>query len=71
MKWIVEAESIDDIVLGRYSILDKPLTECRDCEHYYFADNRVPQEQMCVCDLDGDRWRPDSFCSYGERREDE
>ena len=44
------------------------IVHCRDCKHYYYADNRVPQEQMCVCDLDGDRWTPDSFCSFGERK---
>ena len=44
------------------------IIHCRDCKHYYYADNRVPQEQMCVCDLDGDRWTPDSFCSFGERK---
>lgn len=43
---------------------------CRDCKHYYFADNRIPQERRYVCDLDGDRWMPDSFCSFGERREE-
>ena len=35
MKWIVEAESIDDIVLGRYAICDTPLIECEDCEYYH------------------------------------
>lgn len=35
MKWIVEAESIDDIVLGRYVINLDPLIECEDCEYYH------------------------------------
>lgn len=35
MKWIVEAESIDDIVLGRYAINDTPLIECNSCEYYH------------------------------------
>lgn len=69
MKWIVEAESISDIEQGRYTI-NGMLTECRDCKHYYFTDNRIPQEQMCVCDLDYYRWKSDDFCSYAERRED-
>lgn len=43
----------------------------KDCKHYYYADNRIPQEQRYVCDLDGDRWKDDSFCSYAERRTDE
>ena len=46
------------------------IIRCRDCKHYYYADNRIPQERMCVCDLDGERWSPDSYCSFAERRED-
>lgn len=47
------------------------VVRCKDCKHYYFAENRIPQEQRYVCDLDGDRWNPDSFCSFAERRTDE
>ena len=43
---------------------------CKDCKHYYYADNRIPQEQRYSCDLDGERWKPDDFCSYAERRTD-
>lgn len=32
--------------------------------------NGIPQEQRYSCDLDGDRWEPDSFCSFAERRTD-
>ena len=44
------------------------ITRCKDCKHYYYADNRIPQEQRYVCDLDSDRWNPDDYCSYAERR---
>ena len=44
------------------------IIRCRDCKHYYYADNRIPQEQMCTCDLDGDRWSPNSYCSFAERK---
>lgn len=47
------------------------IIRCRECKHYCYADNRIPREQMCVCDLDGDRWSPDSYCSFAERKEDE
>lgn len=71
MEWIVEAESLSDFVdHGRYTISTKPLIRCRECKHYCYADNRIPQEQICVCDLDGDRWSPDSYCSFAERRTD-
>ena len=46
------------------------IIRCKDCKHYYFADNRIPQEQRYSCDLDGDRWKPEDFCSYAERKEE-
>lgn len=47
------------------------IIRCKDCKHYYYADNRIPQEQRYSCDLDGDRWKPEDFCSYAERRPDD
>ena len=44
------------------------IIRCKDCKHYYFADNRIPQEQRYSCALDGDRWKPEDFCSYAERK---
>ena len=41
--------------------------QCRDCEHYLIDDN-IPQEERFVCELDGNRWNTNSFCSYGEKR---
>ena len=46
-----------------------PVVRCKDCKHFYFADNRIPQEQRYVCEISGEIWKPDSFCSYGEREE--
>lgn len=45
------------------------VVRCRDCEHYYFADNRIPQEQRYVCDISGEIWKPDDYCSFGKRKE--
>lgn len=45
------------------------VVRCKDCKHFYFADNRIPQEQRYVCEISGEIWKPDSFCSYGEREE--
>ena len=45
------------------------IIRCRDCKHYHYA-NRVPQEQMCTCEIDGNIWSPDSYCSFAERRHD-
>lgn len=47
------------------------IIRCKDCKHYYFADNRIPQEQRYVCDLNGDRWKPDDYCSFAERKDSE
>lgn len=44
------------------------IIRCRDCKHYYFADNRIPQEQRYVCDIGGEVWQPDDYCSFAERR---
>ena len=44
------------------------IIRCKDCKHYYYADNRIPQEQRYSCALDGDRWKPEDFCSYAERK---
>ena len=47
-----------------------PVVRGKDGKHFYFADNRIPQEQRYVCEISGEIWKPDSFCSYGERREE-
>lgn len=45
------------------------IIRCRECKHYYFADNRIPWDKRYVCDIGGEVWQPDDYCSYGERRE--
>lgn len=57
----IEAEPAADVM---------QVVRCRDCKHYYFADNRIPQEQRYVCEISGEIWKPDDFCSYGERKEE-
>ena len=64
---IVE-RSIDVKAIESLSSADvAPVVRCKECMHYYFADNRIPQEQRYVCKISGEIWKPDSFCSYGER----
>lgn len=46
----------------------RPVVLCRDCKEYYFADNRVPEEQAWVCSWLGRVMRHDDFCSLGERK---
>lgn len=43
------------------------IIRCKDCKHYYFASNRIPQEQRYACDLFGDRQEM-FYCGYAERR---
>ena len=69
--------NLTDEYYGTMRVLDElpaadvaPVVRCKDCKHYYFADNRIPQEQCYVCEISGEIWKPDSFCSYGERREE-
>ena len=45
-----------------------PLVLCKDCEHCYFASNRVPDERSYACEKHGIDIVPDWFCADGERR---
>ena len=47
-----------------------PVVRCKDCKHCYFADNRVPDEQGWVCEINSSEpVNLNGFCSYGERKE--
>ena len=67
-------EALYDEVTGKMVIKPKvvgKLIRCKDCKHYYFADNRVEAEQCHVCGYwDFEDPKPDGFCSFSERRED-
>lgn len=67
MKWIVEAESIDDIVLGRYVIYLDPMIERKDCK---FCTSINPYNGIRFCDLTCRYLSDDGFCSEAKRRED-
>ena len=43
------------------------LVRCKDCKHWYFADNRIPSEQENVCGRNGTVVTPDWFCADGEK----
>ena len=44
------------------------LVRCKDCKHWYFADNRIPSEQENVCGRNGIVVTPDWFCADGEKK---
>ena len=47
-----------------------PVVRCKECKHCYFADNRVPDEQGWVCEINSSEpVNLNGFCSYGERKE--
>jgi hypothetical protein len=64
-----------EAVLGALPPAQPEIIRCKDCKHYYFADNRVEAEQCYVCgylDFDSfDSPSPNDFCSFAERRTDE
>lgn len=47
MKWIVEAESIDDVVLGNYSISDMPIETLTDKEQRIFLAAMGRELKVC------------------------
>lgn len=73
LKFILDNDQYTDEIEEALDVaieaLQQPeIVRCKDCKHYYFADNCIPQEQRYTCELDGDRWNPDSYCSYAERK---
>lgn len=62
---------IDSALLKKYASAQQELIRCKDCKHYYFAENRVPEEQSWVCDV----WHVNQtahmgYCFKAERRTD-
>lgn len=66
MKWIVEAETLEDMLNDNYSPA-RQLIECKDCKHYktMFCAIDTWTEDVTIY-----KARPDDFCSYAERREE-
>ena len=63
MKWIVEAETLEDMLNDNYSIAVL-LTECKDCKHR-------PDEAWFGCPMaSSGKWQLDGFCSFAERKTD-
>lgn len=45
------------------------VVRCKDCMHYGFTDNRIPEEQVWWCYFWDDVKSPDAYCSDGERED--
>lgn len=68
----------ENLVIDTFSknSLREEIVRCRDCKHYYEADNYHPQgnytSHCCkYFDTYNDEVAPDGFCAWGERRENE
>lgn len=63
-KWIVEAETLADIVNGRWTG-GKKIVRCKDCKYH---EDEEPGMVYCPNYVSG--WvSEDFFCKDGERRE--
>ncbi len=67
-------ESIEQLMAeGEIYDIDYPLEQepilCKECENYYLADNRIPEQQCYVCDYWGeDNPEPTGYCNHAVRK---
>lgn len=61
MEWIVEAETIEDLVDGPMMI-SKKIVRCKDCR--YYKENERWCRRLGLVGAFGN----DDYCSHGERR---
>ena len=68
MEWIVEAESIGDLLNGRYTVATKPVIRCKDCKHseHWYGD----KSRCFLWHEEGIDVFENGFCNYAERREE-
>ncbi len=45
-----------------------PVVRCKDCKHYEWTANRVPEEQTWWCYKHNTEMGNNDYCSYGERK---
>ena len=64
-KYIVEAESIEDLLDGYHSVPSE-LVLCKDCKH----NSLKRMSSNTYCDLEIGLFQLYDFCSLGERRTD-
>ena len=58
-----------DLINDALALLNEQeaVVRCKDCEHCYFASNRIPSEQNYACGKHGFDVAPDWFCADGEK----
>lgn len=75
MEWIVEAETIEDIVDGQMVICEE-IVRCKDCRYgyqFYDVQNGITDNWVECRNANGlNRDVPeDGYCYYGERKIDD
>lgn len=68
MEWIVEADSIKDVMNG-HMVCFKRFIRCKDC--YWWSKDQFSRDDMRWCYEHG-RYMPENFfCARGERNHDD
>ena len=69
-EWIVEANNLDELSLGFFSVNTKRLVRCKDC-HYCKPFNEIwqlPKRNSIVCSKSLNDVETDDYCSWGIMR---
>ena len=67
MEWIVEAETIEDLVDGPMMI-SKKIVRCKDCKFWRDDNPRANGYHCCYRMHNIFPMKESDFCSYGERK---
>ena len=68
MEWIVEAETMSELIDGRFTATTKPLIRCKDCKHHRYDNDGIP---YCLRLDYGYGWGDDDFCSRVKKKKRE
>lgn len=63
-EWIVEAETLADLINGRWTASTKKIVRCKDCIYH----DEFNEFDWCTCEITGAGMHKDGFCSNGDRR---
>lgn len=63
--WVGTAQDAEELLNGLPSA--EPVIRCKDCQYYYYADNRRPSEREWICGRTGDSAKQSDYCSWAEK----
>jgi hypothetical protein len=58
-----------EVIIGDLPPAQPEIIRCKDCRHYEWTSNRVPEEQTWYCYKWNAETGKDDYCSYAERKE--